>query len=399
MIIFQFALRNLRRHWIRSFLSVIGIIIGVFAIAALGIMGNSINLLVANLVSDVGDTLVVSPHVAVSTGITGDPRTLVEATITPEQVNQIERIAGAHDVIPVVQSSAEINYGDSSGNARIIGLDPEDIPILLEVAEGQFLKQNSPGCLVGSYLADEFDIKAGSRIRINEQYVRVVGVLEERGWAADINADLGVVVSKRWFGDNIGDEDAYAMVIIKLQNIDDLGDVKEALDHQMNRREDTVDLYDSRDLIAQYDDYMDMMTKLLLSIGSVSLLIASVNILNVMYISVTERIHEIGILRSIGTLKNEILRMFLYEAAILGVIGSIIGAILSVIGGYLVSIVAIQAFTAGTTFGENAVIFNATSVSYIVFATFFGIFLSALSGMYPAWKAAQLTPIEALRHD
>ncbi|NYT06576.1 MAG: ABC transporter permease, partial [Methanomicrobiales archaeon] len=149
----------------------------------------------------------------------------------------------------------------------------------------------------------------------------------------------------------------------------------------------------------QYEDYYAQITTFLVAIGGVSLIVAAVNILNVMYISVAERIHEIGIMRSLGAMRSEILRMFLFEAMLLGVAGSIVGGVISAIAGYAISVIAIQAFTAGTTFGENATIFDATSIAYIVFAIAFGIAISTLSGLYPAWKAAQLTPIEALRHD
>ncbi|MDT8357729.1 MAG: ABC transporter permease, partial [Methanomicrobiaceae archaeon] len=319
MIFLNFALRNVKRHWVRSLLSIIGIIIGVFAIASLGLMGNAINILVANVITDVGDTLVISPHVAASSGFAGDPRTIVEATLSPEQVHEIERVAGDNDVIPLLQGSGEIEFGDRGGDARIIGMDIEDIPLLLDIAEGQPLRQNLPGALVGSFLAEEFEIRPGSRIIVNGEDVRVTGVLEERGYAADINPDFALVVSDRWYGDRIGDSDRYAQVIIKMKKIEEIDEVKDAIDHQLNRREETVDIFDSRDLLEFYQDFYDQINIFLFGIGAISLLIAAVNILNVTYISVTERIHEIGILRSIGTLKGEILRVFLYEAAILGI--------------------------------------------------------------------------------
>ncbi len=91
--------------------------------------------------------------------------------------------------------------------------------------------------------------------------------------------------------------------------------------------------------------------------------------------------------------------MFLYESMILGVIGSAVGGVLSVLGGILISGVAIEVLTTGTSFGENATIFDFNAVLYVSFAVLFGIVVSTVSGFYPAWKASMMTPIEALRHE
>jgi putative ABC transport system permease protein len=106
--------------------------------------------------------------------------------------------------------------------------------------------------------------------------------------------------------------------------------------------------------------------------------------------SVTERIKEIGVLRSIGTKRQEIRRMFLYEALILGLIGSGIGGVLSILGGYAVSLVMLQ---------TTEYLFVPSSLIYIAYGIAFGIGTSLLSGLYPAWKASNLNPIEALRHE
>ena len=399
MIFFNFALRNLKRHWFRSLLSTIGIVIGVVAIASLGIMGNSINLLVANVVTDVGDTVVVFPHSAVSAEFVGDPRLAVSATIPPEQVEEIRRAAGSNTVIPILQNADEISIGDKTGFAQVMGLKVGDIPQLLEIEDGQYLRENLPGAMVGTYLADEFDIRSGSRIRIGNETTRVMGILKERGFAVDINPDYAVIVSDRWYGAHFGEEDEYALVVIKVRDVNEIDAVKEAIDRQVNRREEMVDIVDSRDLLEFYDEIYGQITNFLIAIGAISLIIAAVNILNVMFISMTERVHEIGIMRSIGTPRRDVLRLFLYEALILGVIGSIIGGILSAVAGYVISVLAIEVFTAGTTFGEGASVLNTTAAAFIIGAMLFGIIVSTLSGLYPAWQAANLPPIEALRHE
>ena len=395
---FSFAARNLRRHWIRSALSIIGIFIGVVAIASLGIMGNSINLLVANVITDVGDTVVVTPHTAFGGTFAGDPRAVVDACIPRREVEEIRKAANPHRTIPVLQGAGEVEFSrDRSGYARIIGLAPDDIPILLNVVEGQHLRRNQVGALVGIHLAREYGIGPGSRIAIGGEDVRVAGVLAERGMGFDINPDYAIVVPDGWYESHFGTKDSYPMVIIRVGNVDEIDAVKDAIENRLNRRDTVVDVVDSREMLGQYEGVYDQITRFLLGIGAIALIVAAVNILNVMYISVTERIREIGVMRSIGALRREILRMFLYEAMILGFIGSIIGGALSAVFGYLISVAAIEITTAGTTLGENFMVFDQTAIGFIIFGMVFGIGTSIAAGFYPAWKASNLAPIDAMR--
>ncbi len=398
MILLTFAVRNLRRHWIRSGLSIIGIVIGVVAIASLGIMGSSINLLVANVITDVGDTVVITTHTAIGGTFAGDPRTAVDAAIPAREVEEIRRAANPHRTIPVLQGADEVEFGrGESGYTQIIGLEPDDIPVLLELAEGQYPRQNQPGALVGTHLAREYGIAPGTRLTVGGESVRVSGVLAERGFAADINPDYAVVVPDDWYEGHFGARDDYSMVIVRVGDMEEIDAVKEAVESRLNRREEVVDIFDSRDMLRQYEEIYQQITTFLVGIGGISLLVAAVNILNVMYISVTERIREIGVMRSVGILRREVLRMFLYEAVLLGIAGSIVGGILSAATGYLISLAAVEVFTAGTTFGENFTVFDRSAVGFILFGMAFGVGTSIAAGGYPAWLASRLTPIEAMR--
>ncbi|QSZ67657.1 ABC transporter permease [Methanofollis aquaemaris] len=398
MIFFSFATRNLRRHTVRSFLATLGIVIGVFAIASLGVMGNSINLLAAGLIADVGDTVVITPHTALGgEGFVGDPRTVVAATISEADVDRIERAAGGNPVVAVVEEAADLRVGNEGGYAQVIGLATDDIPDLLDLSEGNYLRPGSPAALVGSVLAEEYGIRAGSRIALGDEEMRVAGVLEERGFAFDINPDYAVVIERDRFRDQFPQKEGYDYVVITVRDPDEMEEVKTAVENLMNRRDETVDITDSRESLNQVNEIYDAMGRFLLGIGAVSLVIAAVSILNVMIISVTERRHEIGVMRSIGALRGEVMRMFLYEALVLGLAGSLIGGALSFVGGYVISLAAIEVFTAGTTFAEGATVFDPLSVAYILGAMLFGIVTSVAAGVYPAWQAAQMTPIEALR--
>ena len=381
MTFFDLARRNVSRHWLRSSLAVIGIVIGVIAIASLGIMGNSISLMFGDMVTDVGDTIIVSP----ATGVGG-------GKLTERQVNDITRAVGSNVAIPFSTNADKISVGDKESGVMIYAIPAGDIPSLLEVESGAYPKETGTGCLIGSQLAAnsrENGLKLGARVRIGGETLRVVGILEERGMGFDINPDYAIVVPYSWYSNHY-DEDMYDQVIVKVRDVNDIDAVKESIEQKMNRREDVVNIMDTRGILESVFAAADSITVFLSGIGAISLLVAGVSILNVMLMSVTERIKEIGVLRSIGTRRSEVMRMFIYEALILGLAGALIGGLLSFVAGYAVTAIFV---------GNPDYLFNPTSLLYIVFGMAFGVLTSVASGLYPAWKAAQLNPIQALRHE
>ncbi|NMA88273.1 MAG: ABC transporter permease [Methanoculleus bourgensis] len=381
MTFFDLARRNVSRHWLRSILAVTGIVIGVIAIASMGILGNSIGLMFNDMVTDVGDTIVVSP--AMSSGTTA---------FTERQVNDIARAAGSNRVIPFASTFDTVTVGETRSGAMIYAMPAADIPFLLEKEAGTYPRDTGAGCMIGSKLAEnskETGLKLGARVQIGNETLRVTGVLKERGMGFDINPDYAIIVPYRWYSNHY-DEDEYDQVIVKVRDVKDLDAVKEGIEEKMNRREDVVNVMDTKAILESVFAAADSITVFLMGIGAISLIVAGVSILNVMMMSVTERIKEIGVLRSIGTRRNEVMRMFIYEAMILGVAGAIIGGVLSFGTGYLMTAVLV---------GNPDYLFNPTSLLYIVFGMAFGIITSAASGLYPAWKAAHLNPIQALRHE
>lgn len=385
MIFFEFARRSIRLHWLRSLLAVLGIVIGVVAISSMGILGNSLVLSVGESLSDVGDTVVIYPH---SGGFGGGAPVQTKDVITERQVQQIERAVGANDVIPLHVGADRIEVGAEDGVAQVYGMEPTDIPLLLETTEGVYLRGAS-GAMVGQSLADSYDLGVGSRITVGDESLRVAGILAERGVGFDINPDRAVIVSDQWYRSVYGEED-YDQVIVKVRNLDDIEQVKDAIDATLNRRETVVDIFDTKMILETILDTFSTISTFTTAIGGISLLVAGVSIFNVQMMSVTERTREVGIIRSIGTRRREVMKMFLYEAFLLGFLGSAIGGIMSFGGGYLALLVMLQ----DTTF-----LFAPSSLVYIPYGMLFGIGTSLISGLYPAWKAANLNPIEALRYE
>jgi putative ABC transport system permease protein len=394
-IILQLSVRSIRRHFVRSVLAAIGIVIGVVAIAAMGMMGANMTLSITEQLSATANILTVTeytgggagPGFGVGSSSTG------EDTINDLQYRDIEKAAGKFGLIyPLYQSSDTIYIGDDKGRATIYGMKTDDIPDILTVVEGSYPKTTSE-VLIGPSLAERYDLSVGNRITIGkdgeaQQKVRVVGILKERGMSFDLNSDNAIITIEKLYTGMYGGEGKYDQVNIVLDDIKNVNATKEAIDDQLNRKEEVVSIRDSSRLLSTVTSTLGTMTTFVMSIAGISLIVAAVSIFNVMLMSVTERIGEIWILRSIGTQKEEILRMFIYEAAILGVVGAGIGAILSLVMGYLVVLAIV---------GSTKYFFYWGSISYIPMAMAVGIGVCLFSGVYPAWKASNLDPIEALR--
>jgi putative ABC transport system permease protein len=277
--------------------------------------------------------------------------------------------------------------------ATVYGVDPQYIKDLnLGLTAGDYNNANS-GCLVGSTFAKDNNIKVGSRISIGTdgQYgtLRVSGIIEERGMSFDLSTDSAIVATQDWFS-NTYNQNEYNQIVVKVKSGQDTADVKTIIEKQLNKRDKIVSVTDSKATLASLYATFGTITTFVTAIGGISMIVAGVSIFNIMMMSVNERIKEIGIMRSIGTQKKEVMSMFIYEAAIIGVIGSIIGGILSVLAGY-----AVSALMLGTT-KYLLTTANALSVGEGVS---FGIVICLACGIYPAGQAANLNPIDALRHE
>ncbi len=398
--IFDLSMRNVRINFLRSLLAAIGIVIGVIAITSLGIMGANMTLSVTETLSANSDTIKVLPSSGGGGGgggmmmNPGGGSTSDDDYISRDQLRTIRQIATPNLVIPVYSETDIITIGGNEGRASIYGLEKNDISAFLTVQTGSIDLRSSSSALVGATLAERYGIKVGSRIRIGDinsdegtSAVKVTGIIEERGMTYDINTDNAIIVSDRWFTGFYGGEEKYDEVIIKASDINEIESIKIAIDDQLNRKDDEVTISDASRMLESITSTISTIISMMMGIGAISLLVASVSIFNVMMMSVTERIREIGILRSIGTRRKVVLKMFLYEAFIIGLVGAIIGSIVSIVLGYILVLAMI---------GTTDYFFTLNSLMYVPYGMIVGIIICVISGLYPAWRASTIDPIKAL---
>jgi len=400
-IFFDLSVRSVRLNYLRSILASVGIVIGVVAISAMGMLGTNMQLEVKDQLSAGANTIVITPD-AVRMGPPGSAPSSSDSSqvITKAQLSKIKIAAGtnASAIIPVYSKNTEFVLGSVPGRGMLYGIDPDEITSFLTIANGTNINGINDA-LVGSTIATNFDLKIGSRIKVGSSKsdsrpeVRIVGILEERGMASDsVSTDNAIIVSDTWYTNQYGGENEYPQINVIVKNIDTITGVEAAIDAKLNtdEKKPVVRIQDASSRLSSITSTLGTMTTFILAIGAISLLVAATSIFNVMMMSVTERVHEIGILLSIGTERGEVRRMFLYEAVILGIIGGGVGAVSSLIIGYSV----VSAMIGTTDF-----FFMPESISYIPLGMVIGIVVCVISGLYPAWRASNMDPIDALRSE
>jgi putative ABC transport system permease protein len=408
-IILQLSMRSIRLHFLRSVLAALGIVIGVVAISSMGMMGANMTMSVTEQLSAMANVLVVKADTGGGGGgFPGGPgessssssKKTVASTkdyLTKTELSDIERAAGKYGTVyPIYQDTDKIAVGDSEGRATIYGMRDDDMPTVLTLDEGA-LPKTSSAIVVGPTFAERQGVTIGSRITIGDitkneslQKFRVVGILQQKGMSMDMNTDNAIIMPEKSFVGMKGGMEEYDQVNVILGDIKNANVTKTAITDQLNRKTNVVSIQDSSRMMESITSTVGTLTTFVMAIAGISLLVAATSIFNVMMMSVTERIREIGILRSIGTQKGEVRRMFLYEAIILGLVGAGIGAIMSVILGWLVVLAMV---------GTTKYFFTYQSMIYVPMAMTIGIVICIFSGVYPAWRAANLDPIEALRAD
>lgn len=405
----KIALRAIAANKMRSFLTCLGIIIGVASVITMLAIGQGSKRSIQANIAEMGSNMImISPGADMRGGVRQDPSAM--QTLKLEDYNAIkDQCSYVKAVSPTVNSSGQFINGNNNTQSTIYGVDLDYLEIRqLTVSNGEMftetdVRTSAKVCVLGQtvvdYLFPDGSDPVGKVVRFNKIPFRVVGVLKKKGYnsmgmdqdnlaLAPYTTVMKRILAQTYLGgincsaitEGLTDQATEQINEILRRN----HKLKEATDTS-DGDEDDFTIRSQEELSSMMNSTTNMLTILLGCVAGISLVVGGIGIMNIMYVSVTERTREIGLRMSVGARGIDILNQFLIEAILLSVTGGIIGVLLGIGSSYAVNLLAkwpiyIQPWSIIMSFAV---------------CTFTGVFF----GWYPAKKAAQLDPIEAIRYE
>ncbi len=388
---FTLALRNLKHRKLRASLTTIGIVIGIAAIIGLISISQGFQRALETQFEEIGaNNIFIYPEgglqAAFSGGMTDDDMDVLEG------MSEFEWVVGYGFTVTTGEFSDQ-----EVAIPQIVGFKSENLDktfdgVGYEVVEGRFIKDGERGKIfVGNRFAEDlFDkkVRVGNKVLIKGQRFQVVGILERFGNQQD---DNGVYMNIDDYREIFDSEDLNFLQM-KVKEGFDLNEVAAKVERKLEdqRGNDNFDVQTPDQLMGQFNAILDIMQLVLVAIAAISLLVGGIGIMNSMYTSVLERTREIGIMKSLGAKKSEILKLFLFEAGALGLAGGLLGCIFGGLIAYSVQ------------FGAEQAGFLLLKIQFepwlYLSGLLFAFIVGMVSGALPAKQATDLQPVEALRY-
>lgn len=401
----RIALRALRVNKMRSFLTMLGIIIGIAAVIAMMAVGSGASYVISQQIASIGSNiLLIIPGSTTSSGIrtgSGGVQTLTyeDSRAIMQECPSVELASGT------IRGSGQVVYGNQNWSTLLMGATPE-LFIIREwpVSSGRSISSSDVDgaakvCLIGRTIAQTLfgdEDPLGKMIRIKKVPFTVVGVLEAKGQSPQGTDQDDVIflplrtAQRKLLGSQF--PNSVGAILVKTRSEELLASAEEEITALLNQRHRITNGKDPdftvrnlSEILAVAEQSAKAMSLLLGAVASISLIVGGIGIMNIMLVSVTERTREIGIRMAIGAKRNDILLQFLTEAVLLTLLGGILGIVLGAGGATVVS----------SILSWPTLISPVAITVAVLFSGAVGIFF----GFYPARKAAGLNPIEALRYE
>ena len=397
---FILAIRSIRRHLLRSFLTVLGIVIGVAAVVAMVTLGKATTLQVQKSIASLGtNVLQIRPGQGFGRG-GGGPR---PPDFDPQDVEAIgKQITGVTAVAPQAQSTGTAIYEGANWSTTINGTTNGYFQVQpWALTSGRYFtpveeESGKAVCIIGSTVYTNLYKTApalGTRMRISGISCDVVGILTTKGQSGFGGDQDDVVimpikaVQRRMTGNTdvrlilVGVDEAYSTAQVQASITDLLRERR----HITGGKDDDFNIFDTKQISDTLNSTTTLLTNIVTAVAGISLIVGGIGIMNIMLVSVTERTREIGIRLAIGAVANEVLLQFLVEAVVLSCLGGLIGLVLGQLAVILLSVL-----------GQLPFIFD---VQINVIAFLISGAIGVVFGFFPARRAASLNPIDALRHE
>lgn len=397
--IIRSAIVSLRSNLLRTGLTMLGIIIGIGSVIMIASIGQSAIAFVNNELSSFGtDYFQVTPGSTIVSpfgGATADPITIKDA----EAIEKSE-IANIRYVAPIGFASRTVSANEEQVSVYVYGITDAGQNLLNpELVYGDLLTDadsNSRVLIMGIDAAEDLFGEGvnpvGESVRIDNARFRIIGITKSDSALAGNFFNSGVIVPLQVLSEDIRGDEELTEIDIAVEDTTFLNQTMDEVEYFLREERGQDEDEDSDFTIVSFEEGLEtvntvtgLLTTLIAGISSISLVVGGVGVMNIMLVAVTERTKEIGLLKSIGAKENDILTQFLIESVVMSLIGGIIGILLGIIGAFLVSVIVNIPFV--------------LSIPWIIIAVVASTLVGIVFGLYPARRAAGLSPIDALRYE
>lgn len=392
----KLAIQSIRERKLRSILTTTGIIIGIAAIISLVSIGEGTNKYINEQFEQFGaNKIIVTP----STMASGPRRPVTSETLSSSDLNVVKRVRGVDEVIEILSKTLSVEYKKESTQLQTMGIHGKEAERFfsdmqsLELENGRFFGSGDRYVVVMGYLAAKKsfseEIRIRDRIVIKDKEFTVIGTLKEIGSTQD---DMQIMVPLDSMRTITGSDDEISFIFASAYDRNEVEDVADRIQQKFDNEygEDTFLVMSTTKLAGQVSSITNTLSAILGGVSGIALIVAGIGISNTMYMSTLERTKEIGIMKSIGATRRNIMEIFLIEAALLGLIGGVLGII---VGTGLSKLLGLILKSYGMPLKTHV------SLSLMLLGVGFAVVVGVISGFLPAKQASELDPIEALRYE